>query len=485
MSHARELLELAAAGDERGLKRAYARLLKQTRPDEDPAGFQRLHDVYQRALAQCRAESDGSLRADVAAPALADDDDASIDMLSQAPTPTPAPAPAPAPRQQATPAPLLDASPVPLPPQPDAGAVVAAILHQGGQAQDAFFPKWLRQQSQAWSLDTREAIAAGVLQALRQDDVAMRDSNLAALYASFGWDQLTPGIDAHELNWLARRAYAAWLLQPSQHAALSALLTSNVERRPRTSDIAGMLDKLQRPRSHLRNLLSTFKAQRTAFILRILEVIGWEPGTPPPKGIDAEQAYFWAAVETATHRFRLQSRMLRSLSISAILLVTCALMQWGIASGSQVSSEDMWTGAAFLAGALFVPPLVTLINFIQLRLYVYQSADESAPVKYPWLRICFIPLLAAAAALAWPLLTYHPAIFMAIGWPLAWKILRLAQIRFRQRRGVSWDVGGFMLFCMFVAVCLVAPALVGALLYWLLDLARHGRVLRWRGPMYE
>lgn len=476
MSHVGELLDLAATGDERGLKRAYARLLKQARPDEDPAGFQRLHDAYQRALSMCRAGSHDSARIGVMARAPVDDGDASIDVLSQVP--------APAFLQQATSAPQLDASSVDLPPQPDATQVLAAILQQGGQAQDAFFPNWLRQQSQAWSLDTRDAIAAGVLKALRQDDIAMRDSNLAALYALFGWDQLTPGIDALELNWLARRAYAAWLQQPSQHAALSALLTSNVERRPGTSEIAGMLDTLQHPRPHLRNLLSTFKARRTAYILRILEVLGWDSGMPPPKGIDAGQAYFWMAVETPTHRFRLQSRLLRSLSISAILLVTCALLQWGIASNSiHISSEDMWSAAAFLAGALFLPPFVTLINFMQLRLYAYQGADESEPVQYPWLRICFIPLAVGAAALVWPLLTYSPVIFLSIGWPLAWKILRLAQIRFRHRRGASLDVGAFMLFWMMVSVCLVAPALVGAMIYWLLDLLRHGRVLRWKATV--
>jgi hypothetical protein len=46
---------LGLAEDERDgriIRRAYARLLKQHRPDQDPEGFQRLHDAYQRMLAR-------------------------------------------------------------------------------------------------------------------------------------------------------------------------------------------------------------------------------------------------------------------------------------------------------------------------------------------------------------------------------------------------------------------------------------------------
>ena len=47
---------LPPEADEREIKRAYARRLRTVRPDEDPAGFQQLHEMYQRALAwQARA----------------------------------------------------------------------------------------------------------------------------------------------------------------------------------------------------------------------------------------------------------------------------------------------------------------------------------------------------------------------------------------------------------------------------------------------
>lgn len=48
------VLQLAPTTDVRAIKKAYAVLLKQNRPDDNPAGFQQLHGAYQDAL--CWAE---------------------------------------------------------------------------------------------------------------------------------------------------------------------------------------------------------------------------------------------------------------------------------------------------------------------------------------------------------------------------------------------------------------------------------------------
>ena len=39
------ILQIDASADSRTIKRAYARLLKLNRPDDDPEGFQRLHQA--------------------------------------------------------------------------------------------------------------------------------------------------------------------------------------------------------------------------------------------------------------------------------------------------------------------------------------------------------------------------------------------------------------------------------------------------------
>lgn len=55
------LLQIDPTDDSRAIKRAYAKLLKQHRPDEDPDGFQRLHQAYKQALAMAEQGEPGAV----------------------------------------------------------------------------------------------------------------------------------------------------------------------------------------------------------------------------------------------------------------------------------------------------------------------------------------------------------------------------------------------------------------------------------------
>lgn len=55
-----KMLDLPARSDERSVKRQYAKLLKVTRPDENPVAFQQLREAYERALQLAREGDDRS-----------------------------------------------------------------------------------------------------------------------------------------------------------------------------------------------------------------------------------------------------------------------------------------------------------------------------------------------------------------------------------------------------------------------------------------
>lgn len=58
------ILGIRATSDEREIKRAYATLLKSTRPEDDPVAFQALRDAYEAALNLARYANEHGCQAD-------------------------------------------------------------------------------------------------------------------------------------------------------------------------------------------------------------------------------------------------------------------------------------------------------------------------------------------------------------------------------------------------------------------------------------
>ncbi|WP_242691120.1 J domain-containing protein [Lysobacter enzymogenes] len=83
-----ERLGLEQDADERAIKRAYARALRETRPDEDAQGFQTLHEAYQAALSMLRqAEYERWLQQREAEQAQDENAEAGADASPPPPTP--------------------------------------------------------------------------------------------------------------------------------------------------------------------------------------------------------------------------------------------------------------------------------------------------------------------------------------------------------------------------------------------------------------
>lgn len=134
-SSAHALLGIDADADEREIKRAYARLLKTTRPDEDPAGFQRLNDAYQFCLRQLEEGGPGTSQGSGI--------DAHVAHVAHAYEREPA-----------------------VPPPFDIGQFIAALLDVSRTASGRDILGWLQAHPAFYSIGARETLAPEIVNAL-------------------------------------------------------------------------------------------------------------------------------------------------------------------------------------------------------------------------------------------------------------------------------------------------------------------------------
>lgn len=209
-----KILGLDDAADIPQIKRAYAKLLRTHRPDEDPVGFQRLHEAYETCLQQVqwRAIADD----------VVDDDgvDAAFRALHGAPE-----------VDHLTPVPALE---------PETEAT------EGGEfALDAFFDEflsvardgwtdidaWLRAHPALYSIADRALVAEALVWRLL-DEPPLPPRSLAAVLRHFELDQVSPRYQFHEQAVQTLRQDAA-----VAHGELD--LSFMDDRRPRATPTGG------------------------------------------------------------------------------------------------------------------------------------------------------------------------------------------------------------------------------------------------------
>lgn len=225
--HPLEALGLERDADERAVKRAYAQRLKTTRPDEDPAGFQKLHETYQAALSFLR------WRADNPDAKWWDEEDFDEEDEDEESEPEPEATPSgptgmPAaefeelignPRYAAAkPEPVPVAAPRPAPqvervrdePEPfrlDVRDFLRRLFEETDQDLDEHrLRAWLTRETADWPLVVKPRVAHDLFQHMLEERPSLTPEQLEVIVDQFGLDDVQTGIDPIGLEHLRQEA---------------------------------------------------------------------------------------------------------------------------------------------------------------------------------------------------------------------------------------------------------------------------------------
>lgn len=380
MNWAFELLGLRPDADAASVKRAYARLLRTTRPDEDPEAFQRLHAAYKMALAHADARPATSAEATV---------------VSIKPLETPAPASSATTASTSQPPNHVSVSPAPA---LNLGVLANEIIRVSTEAKSGeALLRWLQNRPEFWSIQIKQQAGHLVLNRLFQQPQAMASDCLDVLTRFFDLDHVLSGINPIALQRLRARQRTLWELQPENHRELAKRMGLIGGGQPEISSLKQDIALLQHPFSWSGALRAALRLGRVREIGRLVQALLANGGldTLPPT-LDKQQVQFWyRAAGIGSYmtwpRFAMGS-LHAAMAAAASALVTIALMLISVPYQPGTGISAISIGACVAAGVFALWLLYAgCIGFDR-----WQCLPESAPSRYPWLRRLAIPALCAS-----------------------------------------------------------------------------------------
>jgi len=513
-------LQLPPNADETAIKRSYAKLLRQHRPDTDPEGFQQLHAAYQAALAWARARGDDAdadadadddkdqdqdqdveddaARAAAETPTVADNLDAidgdGDDRRDAPPTPaaaaathsdfldghrphpeTAGDAPPPTQHHPLTPAPQVGAA---TPPPCDPEALCDDLLAVATRAEPQALQQWLEGQPALWSLRDKAQVGWLLSHRLQQRLPPIQRDNFAILLGFFGLDDIAAGPAAQALPMLQERLHLAWEMQPENAEALARRVY------PTTADeyrVPALMRQLTRPFTLPQALWASLMPGRPLALRRLLLRLDQGRVHTLPAPVDPQQIDFWMSASETGYltRARLLVGLVRCVVGSALL--GCVLVLFTVLStwSSQPVPLSFGVSRSGLAALAIVALWAAwLLAGTLLRWQGEAESDTRSPAPH-WLRWSFVPLLAGIGLGV----SEIPGQQLA-GSVVATIALLVSMVRLWRRSGRPYRPNSTILWLAFLtpsmAQSLPVPLSAAMTLgFWTWDLLRHHR-LRWR-----
>lgn len=286
------LLGLPRDADERAIKRAYAQRLRATRPDEDPAGFQRLNEAYRRCL---------ELATQRAARSRASDERDRAEDEDEAPAPPTPPHPDPVPvGTDHAPAAAIDEAPRYVRVSFDAQAFIEELLARMHAEPADALDAWLRSQEPLYSLELKHALHVRVAAALTEAEPVPPSSQLRAVMRFFDLE----GVSA-DGDWL-RRSLHDTLHRADEADALDREIARLRSPRQRAVDRL-LIAELLGPLSFLRRWFLLLVPLLPSRLLKLMLTLEHDYPSAVHARLDLSARLYWRLI---TDRSRLEPRRL-------------------------------------------------------------------------------------------------------------------------------------------------------------------------------